>query len=614
MKEVKELFLKFNGALKPFFRKVKSLFKPINKVLKISMKKISYIYKKANSKNKYVEPFFVIGISCLLVLIMIISIKSFTIVEEVNITNNSAEYLYYENEYEKAIEEYKKMQESDNWPIWTVKIADLYSLQGEEEKSNTLLKEALIKRDKIIKDEGYEKYKEKDLELIRSMLFTFTLNKEYGDVISFGEQYIKEYGQNKDIAKILFVAYIQNNNDYKAEEILDTYPLDEKSSYDMATVANMNIIINRWDKGIDLLRDAWNIDNNELKIYNVIKQMYLFDKNSLISTLENKIKESNGDGYKVLLAAAYSMDKDSIDKASRLINELDDKKIDNINTDLIKQEIYNNSNDESGDNEYLDDAIHKSKSIDKESYSTYYLLSLKAIYNQKYDEALTYAKKSINSNNNNCESFGVLIPNILIGSKDFNSVGVYYREAMKKEPYNYEVIMNLANYYTSYVANDEKAREYYELAISLRKSDSTLYKKLADLDIKDENYESAIENTKEAIEIDDNIQEYYKTLGALYLTEGNYEEGIEITRQAYSMDEKDVTALNNAAWYYLVVEKDLLRGFENLKAAYSEIPVGIKDEDKNIIIENYNSIKKAYDKFMADDTKEFNITGLKLIY
>ena len=614
MKEVKGLFTKFETYLKPFFNKVESLFKPITKALKDSIKKISSLYKKANSKNKYVEPLFVISTSCLLVLIMIISIKSFTTVEEVNITSNSAEYLYYKNENDKAIEEYRKMQEDDNWPIWTVKIADIYSLQGEKEKSNTLLKEALIKRDKVIKAEGYEAYKEKDLELIKSMLFTFTFNQEYGDVISFGEQYIEEYGQNIDIAKILFVAYLQNNNEYKAEELLDTYPLDENSSYNIVTYANMNILINRRDIGIALLKDAWNIDNNDITTFNVISEMYLFDKDSLIDTLKNKINNSIDYEYKVFLAAAYSMDKGSINEALNLINELDSKNIDTINTDFIKQEVYNNSNKEIINQEYLDAAIHKSKAIDKESYSTYYLLSLKALVNEKYDEALTYAKKSINSNINNGESYGILIPNILNGKKDFNTIQIYYREAIKKEPFNYETILNLANYYTNYVSNDAKVKEYYKFAINLRKDNADLYKKLADIYIKEENYENAIENIKEAIEIDDNIQEYYTTLGALYLMEENYEEGIEITRKAYSMNEKDVRALNNASWYYLVVEKDLLRGFENLKAAYSEIPAGIKDEEKNIIIDNYNSIKKAYDKYMEDETEEFNITGLKLIY
>lgn len=614
MKEVKELFSKFNRGLKPFFNKIKSVFKPIYKTLNNSFKKISHKYKKANSKNKYVEPIVIIGTSCLLVLIMVLSIKNFTTVEEVNIASNSAEYLYYENKYDGAIEEYKKMQEKDTWPIWTVKIADIYSLQGETVKSSTLIKEALVKRDKIIKNEGYTKYKDKDLELINSMLFTFTLNKEYGDAISFGEQYIKDYGKNKDILKTLFIAYIENNHQYKAEELLDTYPLDGKSSYDISVLANMNMIINRWDNGVDLLKDAWNLDKNQLKTYNVIDSMYFFDKDSLISTLEKKIKESDEDAYKVFLAKAYAMDKDTTDKALSLVEELDNKNINNIGTDIVRYKINNTLNNKDEADNYLVDAIHKSKAIDKESYSTYYLLSLRALNNNKYDEALTYAKKGINANSNNSEIFGMIIPEILINKKDFKSIEVYYRTAMKKEPYNYEMIMNLADYYTSYVSNDEKAKYYYELAISLRKDNCGFYKKMADLDIKDEKYKDAIENIKEAIKIDDNNQEYYRTLGALYLVQGMNDEGIEITRKAYSMNEKDVTSLNNAAWYYLMVEKDIARGYENLKVAYTEMPAGLNEEAKSIIIDNYNNAKKVYNEFLNDDTQEFNIKGLKLIY
>ncbi|MDV4151703.1 hypothetical protein R0131_12815 [Clostridium sp. AL.422] len=614
MKEVRGFFSKLNTISKPFFNKGKSIFKVIYNTLKRSFNKISYYYKKANSKNKYVEPIVVIGASCLFVFIMILSIRNFTIVEEVNFTENSGEYLYYENKYDEAIEEYKKIQESDNWPIWTVEIADIYSLQGETAKSSTLLKEALVKRDKIIKEEGYEEYKEKDLELISSMLFTFTFNKEYVDAISFGEQYLGDYGVNKDITKVLFMAYILNNNEYKAAEIIDTYPLDKESSYDIATLANMNILINRWDNGLELLKDAWNLDQNDLKVYNVISDMYLFDKDSLINTLENMITDSDEDAYKVFLSKVYAMNKETTDKSISLIRELDEKNIDCIVTDLIKYDMNKISNSEAEADEYLDDAINKSKAIDKESYSTYYLLSIKALNNEKYDEALAYAKKSINSNSNNVESFGTLIPNILIAKNDFQLIEAYYRQAIKNEPFNYEAIINLANYYTNYVSNDEKAMEYFDLAIKIRKEDSALYKRVAELYIKAENYESAIENIKEAIKIDDNIQEYYRTLGALYLTEGLNDEGIEITRKAYSMNEKDVTSLNNAAWYYLMVEKDLLRGFENLKAAYTEMPAGISEEDKSIIIENYNTVKKAYDGFMEDDTKEFNIIGMKLIY
>ena len=267
MKEVRELFSNVNNILKPFVNKIKSALKPIHKILNNSCKKISNKYRQANSKNKYVEPIVVISASCLFVLIMILGIKSFTTVDEISITSSSAEYLYYENKYDEAIEEYKKMQEEDNWPIWTVKIANIYSLKGETDTANTLLKEAISKRDKIVKDEGYDKYTEQDLELINSMLFIFTLNKQYDEAISLGEQYINEYGKNNTILKTLFLAYVANNDLYKAEEVIENYPLDESSAYDISELASMNMLINKGDNGIELLKDAWALDKNELKIY-----------------------------------------------------------------------------------------------------------------------------------------------------------------------------------------------------------------------------------------------------------------------------------------------------------------------------------------------------------
>lgn len=614
MKEVKKLFSKFDKSVKLFINKVKSACKPVHRTLNNICKKISNKYRQVNSKNKYVEPIIVIGTSCLFVLMMILGIKNFTTVEEISITSNQAEYLYYENKYDEAIEEYKKMQDEDNWPIWTVKIADIYSLKGETDKSSTLLKEVIVKRDKIVNDEGYDKNKERDLELINSMLFTFTLNKQYDEAISFGEQYMNEYGENKDMLKTLFLAYVANNHIYKAEEVSENYPLDEESAYDISELASMNMMVNRWDKGIELLKDAWSLDKNELKIYSVLESMYLFNKDSLINTLEDKLKESNEDAYKVFLAKTYSMSKDTSDKGLDIINELDDEGIDNIGTDLIKYEINKNLNNVDEASDYLNGAISKSEAINKESYTTYYLLSLRSINNSKYDEALIYAKKSINASSNNADSYGVLIPQILISKQEFNSVESYYRTALQKEPYNYELIMNLADYYANIVSNDTKARYYYELALDIRKDDSSLYFKIFDLDIKEGKTDEAIAKLEEAIKLDEENPVYYRTLGALYLEQGINEEGIELTRKAYSMNEKDSITLNNAGWYYLMVENDIARGYENIKGAYDDISASLDEDSKKIIIDNYNNAKKVYQEFLSNDSQEFDLSGIKLIY
>lgn len=615
MKETDKLFSTIIKCLKPFVKKLKIVIKPLGKSINRTSKKINNTYKKINEKNPYIEPVVMIGIPCLFVLAMILGIKNFTTVEEINITKNSAEYLYYENKYDESIEEYNKMQKEENWPIWTVKSADIYSIKGDIKKSSSLLKEAIIKRDRIIKEEGFDKYKDKDIELINSMLFTFIMNKEYDEAISLGEQYISEYGRNKEILKTLFSAYISNNHIYKAEMLTEEYPIDEKSAYDVCVLANMNMLINRWDKGLELLKDAWYLDKNELKIYDVIEDMSSFNSEKLIESIQAKIENNtNEDAYKMLLAKAYSVSKETANDAEELMKDLDDNNVDGIASDFINYEICKSRNNNSEAEEYLEAAERKAEKEKKDSYVTYYISAVKAFNNEKYEEAFNLAKKSIIANQEYINNYESLIPDILLAKGNIKPTEAYFRTAMKKEPYNYETIIKIANYYSNYESNNEKARNYYELALNIKKDDSELYFKLAKLDIVDEKWEDASNNLKEAIKLDEDNPEYYRTLGAVYLKSSKNEEGIELTRKAYSMNEKDILALNNAGWYYLMVENDIARGYENIKAAYEEIPASMDESTKNSLIENYNKSKEVYDKFLKDSFQEFKITGLKLFY
>ena len=615
MKETDKLFSTIIKCLKPFVKKLKIVIKPLGKSINRTSKKINNTYKKINEKNPYIEPVVMIGIPCLFVLAMILGIKNFTTVEEINITKNSAEYLYYENKYDESIEEYNKMQKEENWPIWTVKSADIYSIKGDIKKSSSLLKEAIIKRDRIIKEEGFDKYKDKDIELINSMLFTFIMNKEYDEAISLGEQYISEYGRNKEILKTLFSAYISNNHIYKAEMLTEEYPIDEKSAYDVCVLANMNMLINRWDKGLELLKDAWYLDKNELKIYDVIEDMSSFNSEKLIESIQAKIENNtNEDAYKMLLAKAYSVSKETANDAEELMKDLDDNNVDGIASDFINYEICKSRNNNSEAEEYLEAAERKAEKEKKDSYVTYYISAVKAFNNEKYEEAFNLAKKSIIANQEYINNYESLIPDILLAKGNIKPTEAYFRTAMKKEPYNYETIIKIANYYSNYESNNEKARNYYELALNIKKDDSELCFKLAKLDIVDEKWEDASNNLKEAIKLDEDNPEYYRTLGAVYLKSSKNEEGIELTRKAYSMNEKDILALNNAGWYYLMVENDIARGYENIKAAYEEIPASMDESTKNSLIENYNKSKEVYDKFLKDSSQEFKITGLKLFY
>ena len=70
--------------------------------------------------------------------------------EAVTISNNKAEEYYYDGKFDDAINEYMLMQNDDVWPIWTVKAAEVYSVKGDMAQADNLLREAVVKRDKVM--------------------------------------------------------------------------------------------------------------------------------------------------------------------------------------------------------------------------------------------------------------------------------------------------------------------------------------------------------------------------------------------------------------------------------------------------------------------------------
>ena len=111
------------------------------------------IGKKSNKKI-YVEPIITISLSLLFAFIVLMSIQSIMGTKTTTITNNKAEEYYYDGNYDEAINEYMTMQKDDEWPIWTARAAGIYSIQGDITKSNSLLKEAIVKRDKLMLEGG----------------------------------------------------------------------------------------------------------------------------------------------------------------------------------------------------------------------------------------------------------------------------------------------------------------------------------------------------------------------------------------------------------------------------------------------------------------------------
>lgn len=580
--------------------------------IKKVLKKISNLYREANKKNKYTEPIVVITTCCLFVLLMVLALKGKFSLEDVNITKNSAEIMYYSNKYDEAILEYSKLQEQEEWPNFLVKSADIYSLKFEREKSINILKEAIIKRDKLFREEEIEDYKDK--ELINDILFTFIMNKEYGEAISFGEQYINENGYNNDIVKTLFSAYLVNDFIFKAEEIISKYELDENSAFQLAEVANMNMLLNKWDEGLALLNKALSIDKNEIKIYEVLEEMKVFNEEALIESLNNRIEENlENEAYKIMLAKVYSKNKNTASQGEEIINSIKNIEEFGSSINLIKYDIYTNLGENIKAQSSLKEAEEKAKEEKPESSYYYYVLGLKEFSLGNLNEALVDSKKSIIANEKESNVYISLIPDLLSAMGEYKKIEVYLREYIHKNPFSYRTIIKFANYYSTEGSND-KAREFYEMALNIRQADENLYYKLVNIDIINENWIDGIEKMNRAIQICKENSNFYRTLGALYLKNEEYDKGIEYTRKAYEMNGKDILALNNASWYYINIEKDVYRAYENIKAAYDEMPVSLDENKKKLISDNYTRIKGVYDSLEEDKTTKYSIMDFNLFY
>ena len=202
--------------------------------------------------NKYIEPILTIGLSLLFTFGVLVLIQSMFGEKTVKITNNKAEEYYYDGKFDEAINEYISMQNDDKWPIWTVKAAGVYSIKGDLEKSDNLLKEAMVKRDKVMLEDG-NKYLEEDKELINEVVFTFYMNGELDQAESLGEYYLTTYSTYKPLLKTMFAISLAKDNKELAEEIINTYPVDSESAYDLAILAKMQMLLGNYEEGLNCL-------------------------------------------------------------------------------------------------------------------------------------------------------------------------------------------------------------------------------------------------------------------------------------------------------------------------------------------------------------------------
>lgn len=537
---------------------------------------------KENKENKYIGSIVTLVLSIVFAFIVLLSIQLIMGDKTVTISNNKAEQYYYDGKFDDAINEYMLMQNDDVWPIWTVKAAEVYSVKGDIAQADNLLREAIVKRDKVML-ENEDKYIEQDKELINQVVFTFYINNELDQAESLGEYYLTTYSTYKPLLKTMFAVYLAKGDNQSAKEIVDLYPVDDESAYDLAVLAKMQIMLGNYEDGLDSLKKSYNLDKNEIKSFDVIMETCEFDKSKLLNEI-NKLSEENPkeEAYQVWLEEINALDESNIDLTESIIDEI------NTNIDV--------------DN------------LDKDSYVYNYVEAWNYYNKGQYNKALEACNASIVANPEYENTFGILIPKILIATENSDKVEGYFRTAIYNEPFNYNLITSIGKIYENDLQNYDKAKESFNFVLSLNKDEDALYYNLAFVDLAMENTDEAIKDLKKAISINKDNYKYYRTLGTVYFNNKDYDEAIESIRKAYSLNENDVLSLNNAACYYVMADKDIWRGYSNIESAYNDMPSDLDQDLKDLITRNYEAIKKVYDKYVNDESTAINLDNLELVY
>lgn len=527
--------------------------------------------------------------------------------EPVNIATNEAEVSLYENNYENAIAEYTKLQEKEQWPSYEVEIAKIYSMQGDFIKSNDVLQSVYEKRNKIIDTDGKEKHIEEDKKILNDILFTSMMNGDSEKALEYGEVFLIEYPDDKNMLNTMFMVYILNNKLDNAKMILSTYPTNEITSSDLTKLAHMNALINNYDKSFEVLKEAWNMDNDNLEILNVLEQIYSNNKEYILTEVK-KLSEENKDEtiYKVWLAKLYSLESKTLNEADKIISELEEKNIENLNLSFIKADVYNKLGKTKESKSILNGIYDKYE----ESYVGFYAKAINEYNVSDYEAALNACKESVLLNREYADNYSVMLPKIMDALKQNELEEPYLRIALEKEPYNYGLILKIADYYSSVLKDSNKALYYYEFASKINPKDADILYDMAIIKVNTQRIDEAIELLNKAIKIDSKKSQYYRALGSIYLTEEKNDSAIKAIREGYAKDKDDILNLNNAGCYYIIVEKNVSRSLTNLKAAYDGMDENTTDEQRKIITDNYNRVKAIEGN--SDIT--LTLTDFKLFY
>jgi predicted Zn-dependent protease len=519
-----------------------------------------------------------------------------------SITSNVAEEYYYSGKYDEAVNEYNVLIEKDARDgLWDAKIAEIYSVKGDINNSKLYLDKALSLGNK-------------NSEVINYIIFTEFMNKDYQSALAHGTEALKLFPQDKSLMKTMFTVYMANNDLEKAKKLVSEYPVSSNSAYDKAEYARMLMVSGNLEEGFKHLKNAWFLDRDEYKVYDVLAQLSVYNRDTLLEALSTLAdKEPETVAYKVWLAKIYSLSEASANEAEKVLSELKAKSQDigDISIKLIEASILQNTKQDEKADELIQQVIEEHK----EDYRVLHTAGWYYLNKKDYVNADKYCRQSIIKNKDYTDNYGFLMPEILKAQGKTQEGEPYFRTALLKEPYNYNIMLTLADYYWHTAKDSGRALEYFKLAEIVKPDEPEIKYNMAFISIADNKVEEAVKLLNQCIKLSDSTPKYHRTLGTLYLLNNKPKEAISEIRYAYGSDQEDILTLNNAGCYYVTQDVNLDKGEFNLRKAVEGITPETDKYTADKIKENYNKVKQLMDKYNNGTSNQtLEIPDLELFY
>jgi Flp pilus assembly protein TadD len=595
--KVKKLYI----VVRDFFKKenLKKEFSKENIMYRLDVLTVSF---KENPK-----PYIVFGsMSIFLVVSLFLSIRPLSnaayIVDRqkkiVQATNEVEQY-FYNGQNDKAIEEYKKLQFKDPAEgLWYAKISEIYSVMGNLQSSKEYLAKA--------KEIGVN-----NAEVMNNIVFTEFMNKDYNKALLHGEEAIVQFPNDKQLIKTMFTVYMANHMLDKAKKLIESFSVDTKSAYENAEYARMLMVVGLKNLGYSHLKLAWDIDKDEYKIYDVLAQTAVYNSDTILEEVTN-LSENNPDdlAYKMWLAKIYSLSDSTADQAVKLIEELKGADVGKIEITLIEAAALQGLKQ----TDQADALIKKVINENKDDYRVLHTAGWYYLNKMNFTEAEKFCRESIVKNKNYTDNYGFLMPEILKAQGKTVEAEPYFRTALYKEPYNYNIMLATANYYWYTTKNTEKALENFRYAEIIKPDDPEIKYNMALINISNNNTNEAIELLSKSIMLSDSTAKYHRTLGTVYLLNGKPSDAIKEIRYAFGSDETDIMTLNNAGCYYVTQDTNLSKGEYNLRKAQEGITEATDKYTADTIRSNYKKVKELLDKYNNGSNETLKVPELVLFY